>query len=560
MKKRMAVAACLPKPKAFAGGRQVAVAIMLLLGGQLFSQKLSDTTLVVSSGKPQVGDAFRINDKPRTEDSIIAQPKFSYGINSKKINTTFNVEPIKPARIEKEPLVKLYKTQMKLGFGNYTTPIIEVYSNNLRSKESSYGFFYRHRSSTGIPGYNSAFSNNEAEVYGKKFLRYHTLSGGLNYNSEMMHYYGNTVASTSEDSIKQRYSNIGFHASLESHYPDTVRIGHKIDLGFDHLGDLFGTTESNLVLNGNLTKYYESQRINLDLGVDDYNAKSKADTSTDAIVHFSPSLVAQGTRWNTSLGVAVVADAAVKTKYYFYPNISFSFDVVDNILTPYGGVGGGLSRNSYRALTRENPFVEPTALLQNTDKKYELYGGLRGSLTSSMAYNARVSYSKVNNMHFFITDYTEPLANRFAVVYDTATVLSLHGEIQYQHGEKLRMLASADYNQFTLSHELRPWHTPQYRVALSVNYNLQDKIVAKADVFLLGRQWALQRVGDNAADVLLPVELDGLVDASLGLEYRWNKKISLFLNFNNLAASRYQRWYNYPAQRFNFLGGLTYAF
>jgi hypothetical protein len=32
------------------------------------------------------------------------------------------------------------------------------------------------------------------------------------------------------------------------------------------------------------------------------------------------------------------------------------------------------------------------------------------------------------------------------------------------------------------------------------------------------------------------------------------------LDFSNLSASKYERWYNYPVQRTLMLGGATFAF
>jgi outer membrane receptor protein involved in Fe transport len=55
-------------------------------------------------------------------------------------------------------------------------------------------------------------------------------------------------------------------------------------------------------------------------------------------------------------------------------------------------------------------------------------------------------------------------------------------------------------------------------------------------------------------------KLKGFVDANLGIDYRYSKIFSLFLNFNNIGAVRYYYWDNYPSQRFNLLGGLTYSF
>ena len=56
------------------------------------------------------------------------------------------------------------------------------------------------------------------------------------------------------------------------------------------------------------------------------------------------------------------------------------------------------------------------------------------------------------------------------------------------------------------------------------------------------------------------VEIDAMLDANIGVEYRYSKIISGFLNINNLTAGRYQNWYDYPNQRFNIMLGFTYAF
>jgi hypothetical protein len=44
------------------------------------------------------------------------------------------------------------------------------------------------------------------------------------------------------------------------------------------------------------------------------------------------------------------------------------------------------------------------------------------------------------------------------------------------------------------------------------------------------------------------------------LEYRYTKRLSLFIDLSNLSASKYERWYRHPVQRSLLLGGVTYAF
>jgi outer membrane receptor protein involved in Fe transport len=54
--------------------------------------------------------------------------------------------------------------------------------------------------------------------------------------------------------------------------------------------------------------------------------------------------------------------------------------------------------------------------------------------------------------------------------------------------------------------------------------------------------------------------LGSIIDANLGLEYRYDKRLSGFLQINNLAAQRYLQFYNYPVMPIQVLAGITCKF
>ena len=54
----------------------------------------------------------------------------------------------------------------------------------------------------------------------------------------------------------------------------------------------------------------------------------------------------------------------------------------------------------------------------------------------------------------------------------------------------------------------------------------------------------------------LDVKLQDAADISLGVEYELNKKWALWIDLNNIANSRYQRWNQYPSFGFNFIAGV----
>ena len=541
-------------------------------GGEAFAQKiLKDTTFViVKKFLPTIADAYKINDMPVVKDSIPPAPKINYGINSKKINTPYTVDPIKSAKMGGESLTKLYESFVKVGAGNYLYG--EGFYNNLRSKEMSYGAHAKHLSWNGtLDGYGfSGFSDNEVGLNGKKFLHKQTVSGNVDYSRNVIHYYNydTTFIKNLEDNdlIKQRYSRIGANARYQTHYTDSNSINYDVKLKYYNLTDLYKTSEHNLVAEGDFSGFYEKQLVHAPVIIDYANDRSKNDTNNSVIVGLSPYITASGDKWSTRIGVGISLEGNEndKSHFYFAPNIDFNYNVVENIIVPYAGITGGLKRNSLKTLTDENPFLVPAPKLETTNTKIELYVGLRGSISKNISYNAKTSYSKYDDMYFFVNDYTDSIKEGFNVVYDDASLWNIHGELQFQQSEKIKVIAKGDYNQYTPKNELKAWHKPLWQATLSGNYNLQDKIVATVDLFVYGESYAftpLQGQGTNITVISTSIQtLKPIVDANIGVEYRYSKKLAAFAHLNNLGFKSYERWNNYPTQKFNFLIGVSATF
>ena len=145
------------------------------------------------------------------------------------------------------------------------------------------------------------------------------------------------------------------------------------------------------------------------------------------------------------------------------------------------------------------------------------------------------------------------------MVYDDIRLFNFRAELFGNVGERLSARFTTDYYQFSLENELEPWHEPTLRMGLSLRYNIQDKIILTGEAF--GRNSVYARVFDEATGNPQRMEIQGFhVDTSLGIEYRYTKILSVFLNLNNVSNQPLQRWYNYPSHGFNLLGGVSYAF
>lgn len=529
----------------------------------------NQTFTTTSIFEPTIKDAVMLGDLPEIKDTVKKITNINYGIQSSPLVSKYEVIPIDAAKMQNEPLSKLYRSLFKIGMGTYTTPYGEVWLNSLRTRDIAYGLHYKHLSSSsqlsGV-GY-SGFSDNEAELFGKKFYKKHTLTGEFNYKRNVMHFYGydTTENHLTKDYTKQCYQLFEPVVTLQSHYTDSTKINHRIKLGYYNLTDNFYASENNVKLNTLFNTYINKERLFVGFDVDYYNHKLQKDTFNNAIVKLNPYFDAHGKKWKADIGLAVAMDmfsSRGDAKFYIYPQINAQYDVYESIIIPYVGITGGLQKNSLRSLSNENPFIATTVEYKNSNTKFNVFGGLKGNLSSNTSYDAKASYSSVDNMAFFVVDYNDntTLYNKYKVVYDNTNLFNVSAQLKYQLKEKVHFIAKGNYYNYQTSTLARAYHKPDFDLTFSTIYNLKSKIIIKADIFVIGNQFSLTQVKDeNNVFTTQPKILDGLGDINLGIEYRYTKMLSFFGKFNNIANMRYNRWERYPSQRFNLMIGLTFV-
>ena len=95
--------------------------------------------------------------------------------------------------------------------------------------------------------------------------------------------------------------------------------------------------------------------------------------------------------------------------------------------------------------------------------------------------------------------------------------------------------------------------------------DLFDKIVLKSDLYIVGRRTVTSfnepKLNNNIVlnesdeidfiniigDDLFVFNLKSFIDMNISAEYRYNKKISGFIQFNNFTAKKYQYWTNFSS-------------
>ncbi|MCB0480880.1 MAG: TonB-dependent receptor [Flavobacteriales bacterium] len=542
----------------------------------------SDDVFIIKEFQPKISDAFKLSNNPRIVDTIIKiEPKSNYAVAPKRAETSFTTDTIRPAIMKGEPLNKLYRAYVLGGIGNNLTTRGELVLNSTRSKKWDWGLHaWHHASDGGLEDYgNSRFSDNRFNAYGQKFFFNKILSADMKYDLNSLHRYGfnpnsyPTVVNEeflSKDAISQRYQNIEPSVRLKSYYKDSNNINFDTKILFSSYSDKYESIENNTKFNLKLDRYFGEEFVTAEVKLDlnQYEAldpsKGVPIAQENTIFGFKPGIVTGGEDWLLRAAVELDFSSGLASSAFFFPDLYAKYNLVDDILVPFAGINGGLERNSYKNLTRNNPFAKSYITINNRNVKYNVYGGIRGNYSATTSFNAQVAYRSIENMPFFISKIDSisgtinTISNQFDVIYDNGTMLQLTGEIGYQRINKLSLLFRADYFVYAIENQAKAWNMPDYKLSINANYDIGDKIVLSGDVFLVSDRTSLYV--NDATNLEITNHLGAFVDANLGVEYFLTKRWSAFLRINNLANANYQYWNEYSVQGFTLIGGMTYSF
>ncbi|MBZ0205237.1 MAG: hypothetical protein K8H89_02850 [Flavobacteriales bacterium] len=535
---------------------------------------------------PTLADVHKIDLRPVAYDTILPEKNITYEMLSVKGDVPAHVESIEAARLNIQlAQEKLYKGFVKAGFGLYTTPLVEVFYDQTRSKKNGYGLHYKHMSSNGGVGDRgpSDYSFNNLDAYYNAYLRHHAVEGRLIYDRRRVSYYGyNSTDSLEnlhilspappEDATKQVYNDIGFAMRVKSLFKDSAKLAHDVGLEVHNYTNLSKSRELNVKLDGRFSMEQGAETYGGELLIDNNSYRGERDSlpelrQSGTMVGISPFVSTTNDKYLVRVGAGIYVDAMGKTTFHFYPQAYAQYRLFDDILVPYAGVDGHRMRNSFRSLTRENPFLQGAPSLENSSLLYDVYGGLRGSLSRDVGFDVRISRSRIKDRPLFLGVENDHkgvrYGDRFIPVYDRVDQLDIGGELRYSHDEHINVHGGLHLFSYDTKEQAEAWNLPTYTINLGAVYDFQDKLLLKVEAQFLGRREMPLTVPAGWNDLSpapTATNASGYVDFYLGLEYRYTKRLSVFLDVSNLSASKYERWYNYPVQRTLVLGGATFAF
>lgn len=505
--------------------------------------------------RPMLSEALKIPVNPNPELPETPKPVFRYALTDFQYSTTPTLYTIKPLSLGTALLPRLRNNYARLGFGNYASPWAELHFTSLRNRKWNNGVYLHHFSSNGDRDFNN-FSQNQVILHSKLFINKNVLGAELDYKRNAAYLYGYFPDNLkpAEDSTRYIYNQMCFNMMYETTNTDSNDLLWKGALDYSYFSNNHDRAEHNFKLGGKFLKRYNGVPFELYTAFNSLRLLIKDSSYSRSFFDFNPRASLAEKDFYIKAGFNLVYTGDDKnSNFHFFPIAEGGYHILSK-LTAYAGITGNLSRHTFAGIVNENLFIK-VPVFENTLNKFEMYAGFKGHVAASTSYLLCGSIANVQHMQFFVQD-----SFSFAQipVYDngTLTLFSFTFDIQHQLGEKIRVGLVSKMYDYSMAKLQSPYSRPTLESKLNATYNIGDKFLLHADIFYVAeRSGALYSKG-----TFYKMKLDPFADLNLGIDYRYNKTVSAFLNFNNIASVRYQRWYNYPVYGFNIMGGLTLTF
>ena len=560
---------------------------LLLCASFTYGQSQYDV-VVSSSFTPSINDAQEKIMKPASIiDTTNISPEVNYDIEDMVFSFEYTPQPIKASKVGKDQITRLYRNYVKFGFG-YLEPYLEFSHSNLRSKKLAYGVNVKHHSFFGkLKSFGPAsFSQSQLDLYGQMFVKDFILNADANYHHHLVHCYGynkdslkkfygvsDAVFPKAKDIARQYHTAHANVSAISNYGKRSYKLAQTYALNYDFLFDNYKSYEHQLQAATSLFQKIDIKRLDLakvggDLNVNYYhNDWAVQNLKKDRwLFNLKPNIQFAYQNFSFRLGFDLALRLEDSTKFGIYPDIEALLNVVPNILTFYVGIDGGMKHYSYLESMQLNPYLSDYIDLGFVIQHIRIYVGTKTNLSHSLFFGAGASLSLNDDMPFFFNDSSTRyilkdtavnLYNTFKLVKSQCIHTNAHLNLTYNYKDIFNIMIGFDYNHYTVDSVKKPWFKPLFITSLEANYNLKDKFLFSFDFYIHTGAYYPSMKADGS---IKSEALKSVFDFNLGCEYRWNKRLSFFLDVNNFAAQRNYFYYQYPSERINFLLGVKYIF
>lgn len=498
-------------------------------------------------------------DKPQMETPNNAPKVDTKDITyeEKEIQAETEYEPL-PVRVPKPPKVKwppLKNNFLKVGYGRFATPLAKLHLQTGRNLNARAGLDFSHLSSSnGFVDY-AEFREDRGALTGEYFTKTNTFKTHLKLDNVNYFYFADSIVTDRpdlKDSIRNTYTRLDFGASVLRNY-DPDEVNYDVGLQFEGYFDRWKNRELHFSVLPQLNwQVVENFYADIDAGLTFSTANFDSLSQNRFFLNFTPSVTYRKDRLTAQAGIKVNSFTDSTSTFGAYPILKASYELVEDKLTATGGLIGGMDYNRYYDLIEVNRYMNRSPDIRPTRNNLHFYVGLEAGFAKYFTASVR-GYARRSKDELIF--FNPEGGAYFQTLYDSSfSETGSEIALMFNKDDKIRAGIRGHYRNFKTSNIPFYFGIPKSQIDLWGSYNVADKVWIATEIYLYGERAMTVDSTGNA------INQGFAADVNLSADYRFSKRISIFLELNNLLSTNYQEWYNYRVRPFDVKAGVTVSF
>ncbi len=538
------------------------LAMLLVLSPAALAQKdtikKKSTIDINSVYKPVLRNAVKINFSASHLNADTTPPRLTYSIPAQNLFYSYQPVSLKPLALQQDTNLYLgARNFVKAGYGNFSTPFVSAGFSFGDGKKFLANVYADYISSKCKMLYQD-YSKLQVKAAGSFFLPANEVyaAAGVKMNEQFLYGYDTALYKYSKKDVRQQFQDFSAAIGVRNTKIGAYGISYNPSLQFSNFTNVNKLSETSFILNAPLKKQFgEAFAFSLEGKADitAYSTKNLLPSNVkinNNVFQVSPSIVFSTPRVSINGGITPTWDNG---KFVWLPNVYAEAFIAENVFAFQAGWVGKVTKNTYRNLSEQNPYLAPFTAQLNT-KEIEYYGGIKGTLGKHFNFNAKAGYISYTNLPLLIND---TATDGKAFVISNESKLSnfrIHGDVAYVSKEKFTVSAGITYNGYVgMKNNAKAWSTLPLEFTSSLRWWAFRQVLLKADFYAYSGSYYLEK--GNIAKAFKPGS-----DLSAGIEFKVNKTFSAWFDVNNILNDKYQRWHNYPVYGLNLMGGVRVNF
>ncbi|MDR0989220.1 MAG: TonB-dependent receptor [Prevotellaceae bacterium] len=372
---------------------------------------------------------------------------------------------------------------------------------------------------------------------------------------------------------KLKYTRVAGYAGIRSNN-DNLSLHYSLEGGYRYFGRKDFPAEDELYLKAEATrKIVEEHRIGLGVSFAHYwyaRERRRVDYPRQGFLTLNPHYLLAGEALHIRLGVNLDFGTYPGQKTHVSPDVKVQYTFADHYVA-YAQATGRRNNYDYRRVEQYSPYITSGSYWWHAGyEQINASVGFKASPTNGLWFHLYGGYQQLKNdaCAYLITRRDDNANSEDFMLYDVGLgTIDTHNsyagaELRYSYKDKLTFSANGIYRNWAAK-EHGDKASLYFKPKLELNFALEVRPIAPLSV-TIGYQQITRKGIEGVADTDQAQTLAEVVspvnNLHAGCNYELLKNVSIYARIRNILNRSYQYYEYYPAEKLNFIGGLSFRF